>query len=476
MSVNLQPAPFQKIPEKVRDHSGIEGFSAELLPTANTAERTTTIDRADPYWDRLWAPGSQAYWTTADTIRARAAAGAQIPAKLRNVADADTITGHRDLRKGLDLLAVADSWRTISTQQAATLIGDARLAHPDLPIVRHLFTTGLVDVGSFPDPLGLNAAPAGMNDHYRTKGFGRILRPGHTDVFTRFTEHLTWAEWISITGGHPWRGPGLSDRHNILAAELAIRAAELLPVATVYGEKFSTHDLLAGSGTGRKAITGSKDANRRADGTIVLATGLKIAVEITATNSKQLISKVAAWARLIRDATLDTTGLVVLFVSAPSPERSNHRNDPSSAVRKTITEVISQYSGTGRNDPARRIGFVHWQEWFPARHQVSDRFTDTQVWFPTGRGLDRWQSATLEGIEFDPQYDLAQMVDAASVLAATPHWLCTGTPSTILGDPMQRAGIEIPQPPETQPLLGGERDLGTPSGWAGQAKLPPRLR
>ncbi|XKH58504.1 hypothetical protein LG293_17940 (plasmid) [Citricoccus nitrophenolicus] len=476
MTTTTHATRFQAAPEKVRDHSGIEGFGAELLPSANTAERTTTVDRADPYWDRLWAPGSQAYWTTADTLRAHVEAGAKIPTKLRATPDPDALLGHRDLRKGLDLLAAADSWRTISTQQAAALIGDARLANPDLPIIRHLLTNGLVDVGSFPDPYGVNAAPAGRDGQYRTKGFGRVLRPGRSDTFNRFTDHLTWAEWVSITGGHPWPGPGLYDRHNILAAELALRSAEMLPVATVYGEKYSSHDLLAGTGAGRAEIRGSRDSNRRADGTIVLSTGLKVALEVTASNSDRLISKVAAWARLIRDAPLDTTGLVVLFVAAPDPERTAHRNDPSSAVRKTIAEVVSQYPGTGRNDPARRIGFVHWREWFPARHQVSDRFMDTQVWFPTGRGLDRWQPASLEEIEFDPQYDMQQMVDAASVLASTPHWLRTGTASTILGDPMQRAGVEVPEPEETKPLLGGERDLGAPSGWAGQAKLPPRLR
>lgn len=444
-------------PERVGHLSSIEGIHASLIPGVTLPEGTSTTDREDPYWDRLWAPGSQAHWATSATLRARAHAQIQdtgrsdLDPSLYTAPEMVELTGHRDFRTGLDMLAVADAWRTITTAQAAALTGDTRLEDPHLEVVRRMFAAGLMDIGSFPDPFDTARA--------------RIIRPGRTIRFNALAPHLTWPEWVSVTGGHPWPGPGMYDRHNILAAEVALRMAEFGEVATLVGEKFSTMDLLAGTGAGRRPITNS---TRRSDGTIVLGTGLKVALEITATDSIGLKKKVAAWAKLLRDSPLDATGLVVLFVAAPHPDRVEHRDDPAAKVRQAIVEAIGSYPGLGRNDPARRIGFVHWREWFPARHEISERFLDTHCWFPTGRGLERWQPGRLDEVELDPDYDLAEMVDGISVLASTPHWLRTGTASTILGDPMTRAGIELPVPPVARPNRTPEVAI--------EPQLPERLR
>ncbi|GAA1133781.1 hypothetical protein [Citricoccus alkalitolerans] len=69
---------------------------------------------------------------------------------------------------------------------------------------------------------------------------------------------------------------------------------------------------------------------------------------------------------------------------------------------------------------------------------------DTTCWFPTGTGADRWQPASLAGIDLAPAHDVDAMVQASSMLAATPHWLRRDNVSDVLGDPMERAGISSP--------------------------------
>ena len=79
-----------------------------------------------------------------------------------------------------------------------------------------------------------------------------VYRPSNTTVFDkRVAPHLTFPEWVSVTGGQPWSSASQFDRHNLLAAELGLRLFEYADIGTVLGEKLSSIELLAGSGLGR---------------------------------------------------------------------------------------------------------------------------------------------------------------------------------------------------------------------------------
>ncbi|QCB97667.1 hypothetical protein E5206_12675 [Arthrobacter sp. PAMC25564] len=83
----------------------------------------------------------------------------------------------------------------------------------------------------------------------------------------------------------------------------------------VMGEKLSSVDLLAGAGLGRRL---PKADNRRADGTIIREDGMRIVFELTATASASFDNKVRRWAELIAARPLETSGLTVVFIAAPT--------------------------------------------------------------------------------------------------------------------------------------------------------------
>jgi hypothetical protein len=304
-------------------------------------------------------------------------------------------------------------------------------------------------------------------------------RPSNSDAFDKvITPTLTYPEWLSVTGGLPWSSGGQYDRHNMLAAELALRAAEYLPIGAVLGEKFASVDLLAGSGIGRKV---KNPDNRRADGVIVRADGMRIAYELTAAASASFENKVRRWAKIISERPLETSGLAIVFIAAPHPDRTVTGRDPRGEIYRRLSKVLTEFPGVGKDSPAARIGVATWDEWLPARHEMSEEFFSLQADFAlgTGRGAQKWVPRQLLGdYPFTPweTFDATAVVDNAPLIAATPHWLRKGDHTHLIGTPMSRANEEAPQPPPVRPELGPPLPLGAARGVSGDVKLPARLR
>lgn len=443
-----------------------------MLPSACTFDDAATHNRLDPYWDRLWAPGSQANWATAAMEKALDETGSGKANRRYLMSEAEAMR-HLRSNKGraarLGALSVIDSWRTVSAEQMAAFTGSELLLDPRFSGTAAAFSTGMVDIGSFPNAL------------HRRQGMNRsvLYRPGNTDAFTRLLEpELTYPEWVSVTGGTGWSAGGQYDRHNLLSAELALRAAEFLPVGTVLGEKHTTVDLLTGSGLG---LTVKNADNRRADGVIVRRDGLRIAYELTATASAAFETKVRRWAKLIGERPLETSGLVVLFVAAPHPDRGSTAKDPRREIYRRLAKVLTEFPSRNRDSPAARIGVASWEEWFPARHELSESFLSMRADFALGegRGPAKWKARELfgtYGFRAWEGFDATAIIDNAPLIAATPHWLRTGEHTGILGSPMSRAGSEVPVPPPVRPEQGMPLPLGSGKGNAGPAQLPDRLR
>ncbi len=452
-----------------------DAIHADMFPSANPHENLAMHHRADPYWDELWAPGSTALWSTGHAVRQRQRRG-QTRKKARRLMDeaeaVRILTANRARTERHSTWGVLQSWRTVTAEQLAALAGSHFVLDPDYSQISASFALDLVDIGVL----------ANYADGVPGLGRQTLYRPASSDVFDKLIEPtLTGPEWLSVTAGQPWSAGGQYDRHNVLATELALRAAEYLSLGAIMGEQLSSVDLLAGSGIGKKL---PRPDNRRADGTLIREDGMRIAVELTATASPSFESKVRRWAELISARPLETSGLTVVFVAAPHPDRTRGRSaDPRTAIYKKLAQVLRDFPGRGQDSPAARIGIAHWEEWFPDRHLMSENFLNLRADFALNdtTGPDRWTPRNLldtEAYPFTPwhTFDATAVLENAKLLAATPHWMRKGDHTHLIGSAVQRAGIDVPHPAPVKPHLSKGRPLGEGVGRGGDARLPRRLR
>ncbi len=452
-----------------------ESIHAAMLPSACSLDAVSTPQRVDPYWDEFWARGSQANWTTADGERYRRERGGSpgVPPRLLMEEDEylSLLTTNRDRVSRQNAWSVMHAYRTVTAEQLVAVTGRMKFLDFRSAPLAASFASDLIDLGWFPVPWQLVGIKPGRNFLYR---------PAATDFFDRvIAPTLTSPELLTITGGQRWSSGGQYDRHNVLAAELAIRASEYLPIGTVLGETFASVDLLLGSGLGK---TVKKPDNRRADGVLVRKDGLRIAYEVTATASRGLESKIRRWAQAIAAHPLETSGLVIVFVAAPHPNRKDGKN-PLTAIRNAISDVLRDFPGTGMDSPAARIGVAAWTDWFPGRHELSELFFGLEADFAIGggKGAGRWiPKGLLDEQKFEPwsTFEATAVIDNAPLLGATPHWFReSGKDYTpLIGSPMDRSGEPVPHPEPANPDTATGRPLGAGVGRAGDTQLPRRLR
>lgn len=429
-------------------------------------------DRSDPYWDRLWAPGSQSVWATGSGTRARSDMGMSAPKFVPSLEDAvTTLEADKHRERRLALLSLLDSWGTVTAQQAAAFTGHQQLLRPNDSQVAAAFSAGLLDLGRFVSSMQrVDLDPAAA-----------VYRNGMTNGARKLlADTLTFPELLQIDGGFQGPGAGYYDRHNILAAELALRASEMLPeIEMVLGEKWANSSLIFPTDDRPRGYgEWQKQPPARGDGALIRADGLRIILEMTATTSPGFVRKVKRWARILDEHPLETSGLVVLFVAAAHPDRAggNATATIEGTVRRTINDVLKGYRERGIDSPAARMGFASWTDWFPQRHQASEMFMNLDVQFPQGG----WHvESLLHEYKFDrwETLDAQAVIDQGRILAATPHWLRAGEHTHLIGSPMDRAGLEVPVPPAQNEKFNTEdRSLQGARGSAGEIGLPQRLR
>lgn len=430
------------------------------------------VDRADPYWDRLWAPGSQAVWATGTGSRARTDIGLPEPSFVPSLEEAaQTLCSNKHLGRRLALLSLLDSWGTVTAQQAAAFTGYRQLGKPDDSQVAAAFSAGLMDLGRFVSSLQrVNADPASAV--YRAGPSGSVRK--------QLGDYFTWPELAQIDGGFKGPGAGYYDRHNILAAELALRSAEMLPdIEMVLGEKWSSSAVMFPEDERPRGYgEWQKQPPARGDGALIRHDGLRIVIEMTATTSPGFVRKVQRWARILDEHPMETSGLIVLFVAAAHPDRAggNQTATIEGTVRRTIADVLRGYGESGIDSPAARMGFASWTDWFPSRHHVSQAFMDLQVQVPQ----NGWHTTSLlKDFAFKPWkgFDATACIDQGRILSATPHWLRVGDHTHLVGSPMDRMNIPVPVPPAQNPEFSDRPgSLTAARGAAGKIGLPRRLK
>jgi hypothetical protein len=93
--------------------------------------------------------------------------------------------------------------------------------------------------------------------------------------------------------------------------------------------------------------------------------GLRIAYKISATASRGPESKVRRWAQALAPHPLQTSGLVIVFIAAPHPDRKNRKN-PLTTISNAVSNVTRDFPGTGTDSPAARIRVASLADSLPA--------------------------------------------------------------------------------------------------------------
>ena len=455
----------QVLPDELVDvqHSWRLADMASRCPV----EGVTAGQRFDPFFDGLWEDGSSAVWTNREvSSRLEQVGFTKVPKLMRMPADRARVSllSGRLWTEKLRFLAALDSWRTLTCEQAAAMAGTNNLLDAASTIPRSMWNLDLIDLGQFRGMTG--------------RGFSRrgwLYRPARTQAFdNEVVPNLTLPEWVGVTAGLPWDPGGQFDRHNVLATELGLRAAEFADVGAVLGEKLSKAELLCAHLPPGLLPRGETKA---ADLTIVRRDGLRIAVEVTANQSATFSRKVQRWAQLLDSAPLADSGLVVVFVVA-RPAGSTEGRSLRNLVAKRIAHETKAWPGQVGDRVADRMFVASWQEWFPARHRLAPGFLSLRALSPSGPAGDLWQVKQLLGetaLPFRPRNPAAvrAVLHNSQALAGVPWWIRQPEVAPSVAD-LLLSRVDRDAIP-AGPASGGLALYENP-GPIGETGLPPRLR
>jgi hypothetical protein len=436
--------------------------SLRSLPSAITDPRLAFDLTLDPFYDGAWTGGSDAIWLSKAIADKRTASGilGQLPAWLR-VEPEDLLASKVRREAVLDVLA-AMSWRTVTQGQLAQITGRAELLGAEPAVLAQLWVHGLIDLG--------------MLDAWGHGGAQQLLiRPSAGPAFEKdVAPRLTRAEMVRATGGR-WGGAQQQHtRHNLLANHLALSTAAFLECGGVAGELFGSYADLAYRRAGRVPPVGLQKA---ADALILRTDGLAIAVELQVSVGRQLVNKVRTIAEILHNVRLEDSGLVVVFVVAPTASGQDNYN----AIRDLVRRAAWEYPGPFADPTERRMFVARYSDLFPSRHAHGESFAEGLVAERAGGDIaSPWQHTSLLDVidtPFEPT-DAPRIEAGMHQLAAlrqTPSWLRAPDRRVWWVDPVKELGFRgLPRPvPEN-----GSRPypLGVARGGAQTTTMPRRLR
>jgi len=436
----------------------------------------TWWNRPDPMWSTLFDQDSYAAWSSAAGLRRNVAADVALaPAKaLSRTRDeaVDAVLSPRGSLTRWRMLSAAHLFRTLTLPQWAALVGSPRAVSWTSFEALPLFQAGLVDVGHLRAP-GVGAWAPGVDTG--------LVRPADTTVWdARVAPALPWTTWLAVSGGAGWSGGrGLgSDRHNVLATELALRLMEIADVSAVLPEALCDVGVLAGLEPGARA-TGTADL------AMVRPDGARIGVEVTCNpgDGDKLGKKIMKWVRAMSEPTPQARALGVVFLIAPR----NPGTAAPGALRRSVMRAIARHLHDGfvAADVASRIGVATWREWFPQAGMVSQEFFDQSVavWSPGALGApgtwarQSWSGATPAWAPRpEDRHALGSVTEHTRVIAGLPRWFRESGPEPLLAALLMSAAGRASFPQRPRP--GAPRDrapVGLGWGAASPAKAPHAL-
>lgn len=370
-------------------------------------------ERVCPYWGMVWPSsdgGPIIVWRSLRSEQAMAGAHVRVTSRpggrtaTRTPDEAISLLNRR--RSRLVTLGTVNLWRTISGEQLAALSGQPGLNSSRSDETRLLFDAGLLQRGQF---------------HYAGRaidGMPEVFRPSPQADKVDLRRHLRHKDWLGTLAGQSISGHQY-DRHNLLATELSLRAAEICPLRSVLGETLASWPRLFGSAL-------QPNPHRSADAVFVRGDGLKIAIEVTATVTSATVTKIEQLAELLARET--SKSVMFLFVVAPQPG-SVHELEVGRRLRQAIKK--SSHSSRSRilAEVEKRMAIARWSDLFPAPGLVSRAFIPLRA-KRYAASEDDWVDIDLLDPYSAPFGGDSPAVEETSrnlndVLGA-PHWMRTG--------------------------------------------------
>lgn len=464
------PLPFLERPEQ-------EWVPLAELPSRMTTSGPRSHERLDPYWAGMWAPGTQAQWVSLAAARTQADHGLTRLPKTWNLSEDvswERIRKPARWRAATSAMGYLSAWRAMTSEQLAAFTGVPSFATSTSQMLRLMFSLDLIDIGVFPAPF--------LPDVARRRA--EMIRPRVEAFVKKMSKEMTYAEYLSVTGGRAWRVGRQADRHNVLGAELALRVAEYTSVATVLGETYGRMDMLLGTGLGAEAIRSTASA----DLVLVRQDGMRVAVEMTGSATPTLREKIDRWVKELAKKSLPACGLTVLFVIAPHPtEGTWTRKETERHVRRLIRESITSFAPSAREQVASRLGVVGWAEWFPAAGFAHPDLLDLTCWRLENTRGESWRKMSLldpASYPFQPYgpdgtAPYQTVLGNAPMLAAPPAWLRIHSGRPVF-DAREVSRALVGAPPCPIPVPSDRRrehlyDAGVPRGSGARVQPNPRL-
>lgn len=228
---------------------------------------------------------------------------------------------------------------------------------------------------------------------------------------------------LTTTGGQGIGRPPMSSsipavtRHNLFAAEMALRLAESGDnIAGFWGEPFLSENLFHEQNPEAKSRTSQGDfAMVTKDGSIVIFE-LTTAVKETAGSFRRMMLKAASWVGVIANSPLDIS--VIFLVGTWRRQKRSTMN--AIKLGTTIESRAFAPDNHTRRKAMSHIGVVPGPWWFPEDGVISEAATRMTAWCP----------ANFEFREFDvpdpgfstPELRRNVVINTASALH-TPRWI-----------------------------------------------------
>ncbi|MFJ2619644.1 hypothetical protein [Glutamicibacter sp. NPDC087344] len=296
-----------------------------------------------------------------------------------------TAQARRELRALLDCprtrsntlaaLSAMDGWGIFSNHHLALMTGNTANLREASKALSTLLRLGILDLGA-PHLLNPRQSPV------------RFFRRRMGGPLGRLASVMTEAEDKVVRGAAAsWNAPSGHDRHDLLAVEFVLRAAEYhRDIMHVAGERHTKARLLQSPPS-----TGSSKWNHRGDGILTRDDGVRFVVELTASRTEKLQQKIERWCRWLEANPVQHTGVVVLWVCAPDPVRGAGMS--AAAMRTMLTNAFRSHPSRSKGKPIGRMAVVQWNDWFPAARETSDDFEDMTVWMMGA--MRQWHQVSL---------------------------------------------------------------------------------